>query len=190
MNFNFETERLHIQPMTPMDAKSVFNYRSDANSNRFQGWIPDSLEDVSNFISQKISAELNIPGTWFQFVILLKSEDIIIGDIGMHFNSTMNTEVEIGCTLAREYQGKGYATEALTKIIDYLFFDLHKTHITASIDPRNKSSIKLFERLGFKIEALYVKRFQIRNEWVDDLVYRLSSEEWKPNMSKKPIKVS
>ena len=40
-------------------------------------------------------------------------------------------------TLSLEYQCNGYATEAIIGVIDYLFSNLKKHRITASVDPRN-----------------------------------------------------
>jgi RimJ/RimL family protein N-acetyltransferase len=74
---------------------------------------------------------------------------------------------------------KGYATEALTKIVDYLLNDLNKHRIIASIDPANSDSIRLIERLGFRKEAHFIKSLFFRGEWVDDLIYAILAHEWK-----------
>ena len=54
-------------------------------------------------------------------------------------------QVEVGCTLNKTFQGKGYATEALTAMVNYFFTILKKHRIVASIDPRNTASIRLME---------------------------------------------
>ena len=60
-----------------------------------------------------------------------------------------------------------------------LIFDLKKHRITASIDPRNTSSIRLIERLGFRKEAHFKQSLFFHGEWVDDLIYAMLAEEWK-----------
>ena len=50
----------------------------------YQGWIPNTINDVEGFIG-KISKQINEPKTWFQFVIIEKETQKIIGDIGIHF---------------------------------------------------------------------------------------------------------
>lgn len=168
-----ETRRLLLRPIKPTDSEAVFNYRSDAEINKYQGWIPKSGEDVRDFINHRICKQINVAGTWFQLVIIQKNVCSVIGDIGIHFDAEDHSLAELGITLDWRHQGKGYAREALTVIIDYLFQKLHKQKLVASIDPRNASSIKLFERLGFEKEAFYAKSLFLNGEWVDDLVMGL-----------------
>lgn len=177
---DFYTNRLHIRPVNIEDNKSMFEYRSDSETNRYLNLIPESVEDVSVFIN-RTSNEINIPGTWFQFVIIEQDSGFLIGDIGIHFLEcdSENKQAEIGYTLHKNFRGKGYATEALTEIIDYLLNHLNKHRIMASIDPINIDSIRLIERLGFRKEAHFVKSLFFHGEWVDELIYAILANEWK-----------
>jgi len=176
----FQTKRLYIRPICLEDKSDVFEYRSQVDTYKYLSLIPNDVSDIEKFINQT-SPDFNIPGTWFQFVILLNDNQRLIGDIGLHFLNTSeeNKQVELGYTLNPDFQGKGFANEALTEIIDYLFKVLSKHRITASIDPENTSSINLIEKLGFRKEAHFKKSLFFHGEWVDDLVYALLSEEWK-----------
>lgn len=58
----FKTDRLNIRPVLTEDKESVFEYRSDSETNKYQGWIPKNIEDVEVFIG-KISNEINVPET-------------------------------------------------------------------------------------------------------------------------------
>lgn len=158
-----ETDRLHIRPVSIEDIESIFKYRSDSETNKYQGWIPKKIEEVEAFISG-ISKEINIPETWFQFVIIEQQSNLLIGDLGVHFIDPENKQVEVGCTLDKEYHGKGYATEALRSIIEYLLNTLKKHRIVTSIDPSNLNSIKLVKRLGFRKEAHFVESLFINGE--------------------------
>jgi RimJ/RimL family protein N-acetyltransferase len=174
----FKTNRLYLRPVSIDDKESIFKYRSDSETNKYQGWIPETIEDVEVFIG-KISVEINEPETWFQFVIFEKESDKLIGDIGLHFMDSENKQVEIGCTLNKDYQGKGYAIEALKIILDFLINTLEKHRIVTSIDPENSNSIRLVERLGFRKEAHFVESLFLNGKWVDDIVFALLAREWK-----------
>ena len=172
-----ETKRLFIRPITVDDKHEIFEYRRDKEVNKYQGWIPETIEDVEVFIC-KTSKQINIPDTWFQFVIVDKESKKIVGDLGIHFIDSANKQVEIGCTLTKDFQHKGFATESVMKVIDYLFNDLNKHRIITSIDPDNKNSIRLVERIGFRKEAHFVESLLINGIWVDDLIYALIEKEW------------
>ncbi len=172
-----ETQRLRLRPIRPTDKHALFKYRSDEQTNRFQGWLPKSVADVVDFIA-KNPAHFNKAETWFQLIIIEKASGEIIGDAGIHFMDVENKQCEIGCTLNKHYHAKGFATEALSAVVDYLFKTLHKHRIVASIDPENTSSLKLVERLGFRKEAHFKKSVRLRGKWVDDIVYALLRDEW------------
>lgn len=172
-----ETKRLILRPIALDDKYEIFDYRSDKVSNKYQGWIPKTIDDVESFIG-KISTKINETETWFQFVITEKETHKIIGDLGIHFFDSENKQAEIGCTLNKEFQNKGFATESVKRVIDYLFKELNKHRIIASIDPDNKNSIRLVERIGFRKEAHFVESLLINGKWVDDLIYALLEKDW------------
>ncbi len=162
MNFNeinISTERLILRGIKASDAESMFKYRSNPQIYKFQSWKPQTLEEVKEFIYEKTAKIPNIPDTWYQLGILFKETDELIGDIGIHFIDSDNLQVEIGFTLSLEHQCKGYATEAIIGVINYLFNNLKKHRIIASVDPRNIKSIALLERIQMRKEAHFKKAF-------------------------------
>ncbi|WP_394345729.1 GNAT family N-acetyltransferase [Gelidibacter gilvus] len=159
------------------DNEQVFYYRSDAETNKYQGFVPKVLKEVDEFTARN-PAEFNKPESWFQLVIIKKDINEIIGDIGVRFIGEDDFQCELGCTLSKDHQGKGFATEAMKITIEYLFNSLNKHRIIGSVDPKNCSSIRLLERLNFRKEAHFKESLLIEGEWVDDIVYGLLKDEW------------
>lgn len=176
-DINILTKRLWLRGISLSDAEAVFKYRSDPKVYKFQGLRPKTVEDIYEFINKTAKAP-NIPDTWYQLVIVIKETNEVIGDVGIHFCDLDNYHVEIGYTLASQYQGNGYATEAVIGVINYLFRDLNKHRITASVDPENTRSIALLERIGMRKEAHFKKSILWNNEWTDDVIYGILEEEW------------
>ncbi len=170
-----KTERLILRPVGQNDAMSIFRYRSDAETNKYQGWIPKTIDDLNSFL-KRISPKINMVDTWFQFVIIHGDSSYIIGDLGIHFLD--DEQAEIGCTLEKSQQGKGYASESIKAVINYLFVELNKHRIVGSIDPRNTKSIAMLERLGFRREAHFKESLLINGAWQDDVVYAMLKKEW------------
>lgn len=170
-----KTKRLTLREIMSGDETAVFNYRSDKISNKYQGWIPESIEEVKQFIAQN-PAEFNRAQTWFQLVICFDQK--VIGDIGVHFIDPDNKLCEIGFTLHKDYQGNGFAYEALCALITMLFEKYNKHKVTASTDPNNYNSIKLLNRLQFKKEAHIRESIWFKGKWVDDVIFgALKSDE-------------
>ena len=58
--------------------------------------------------------------------------------------------------MGKEYWGKGYATEAITALIDYAFEHLKMETIVAEVDAANINSIKVLKiELHLPREAQY-----------------------------------
>jgi RimJ/RimL family protein N-acetyltransferase len=55
--------------------------------------------------------------------------------------------------LGRNFWGKGYATEAARRALQFAFDDLNRSHVISLIHPDNKASIRVAERLGEKLEG-------------------------------------
>lgn len=170
-----DTDCLQLRPVAPQDAKAILSYRSDAEANKYQSAILESLNDVYDFIDS-CSSEFNEEDTWFQLVIIHTESEEIIGDVGIHFLD--ESQVEIGCTIAKHMQQKGYATETLITVIDFLFQQMKKHRIIASTDPRNTACIKLLERLSFRKEAHFIESYFHNDEWLDDVQYGIINKEW------------
>lgn len=60
---------------------------------------------------------------------------------------------ELGWVLGREHWGKGYASEAARRALDYAFAEMGRDHVISLIHPHNGPSIRVAERLGEKIEG-------------------------------------
>lgn len=80
-----DTARLLLRSIRSDDAKEIYNYRSDSETNKYQGWILQTIEDVYDFIKNKVSPTIDTIGSWHQLVIIEKEEYKLIGDIGIHF---------------------------------------------------------------------------------------------------------
>ncbi|MCX5784273.1 MAG: GNAT family protein [Elusimicrobia bacterium] len=172
-----KTGRLLLRTVRPSDAEVIFGYRSRPEVSKYQGSMK-SLRHTRRLIELTAGLKPDTPLTWYQLAVLEKESGRLIGDMAIHFKDKENQQAELGYTLAPEYQGKGYATEAVACVIDYLFLELHKHRITASVDPRNKKSVKLLERIGMRKEGCFNKSFWTGKIWADDAVYAVLKEEW------------
>jgi RimJ/RimL family protein N-acetyltransferase len=169
--------------MAAADAAEVYAYRHLPEVRRFQSFEPRSLADVERFIADMHAVGFGDPGPWCQLAIRLGGggqrigERPLIGDLGARVTAEDPRQVEIGFTLAPAYQGRGYATEAVSGLIAHLLGPLRKHRVFASADPRNVRSLTLLERVGMRKEAHFRESFWFKDEWVDDVIYAVMASE-------------
>jgi RimJ/RimL family protein N-acetyltransferase len=78
--------------------------------------------------------------------------DRLVGRVGFHQPDPW-PGFELGWTLGREFWGRGYATEAAQRALDYAFEEMGRDHVISLIDPENAGSIAVAERIGEKLEG-------------------------------------
>ncbi|MCC8153373.1 MAG: GNAT family N-acetyltransferase [Tannerellaceae bacterium] len=172
-----QTDRLMVRLAELEDAEAIYSYRSDVLANKYQGWFPGSIEEVRDYMVH-MPRILDVVDICFQFAIVELTGNRLIGDMGISFTGHEGMQAEIGYTLHPDFQGKGYATEAVNAMMEYLFIVLKKHRIIASVDPRNTASIRLLERLSFRKEAHFRESYFLRGEWTDDVVYAMLEKEF------------
>ena len=88
-------------------------------------------------------------------------------------------QLEVGYSLVPSERGKGYCTEALKIMVEFLFLSKDTNRIQAMTDPRNLASQKALQKAGFKKEGVLRKTLFSRGEWRDASIYSILREDWK-----------
>ncbi len=174
----FETSRLRVRSFTTGDVAAFAAYRADPDVARYQSWSDFTLADAEAFVASLQGEEPGVPGEWFQLALEARSEGTLVGDLALHVDADEPGQAEVGFTLARAQQGKGYATEALTGLLDWAFptFKLHR--VIAITDALNSSAAALLERVGFRREAHFVENVFFKGAWGSEFSFAVLAHEW------------
>jgi len=176
--------RVALRRFHPGDVATFVAYRSSEQVARFQSWdSPYPREAGERFIQEIAKDHPDTPGQWFQFAVGPRATGQLIGDCAAMPQAADPRQCEIGFTIAPDYQGRGYATEAVGLLLNYLFTERGKHRIAAYCDPRNAASVALLERLGMRREGHLRESTWAKGEWTDDLVYGLLRDEWQSGSS-------
>ena len=97
----------------------------------------------------------------------------MIGHFVLFNISKVNRRAEVGYILNREFWGRGYASEVLSRMIRYCFETEGMGRLEADVDPENTGSLKLLERHGFEREGYFRKRWYFRGQWLDSVMFGL-----------------
>jgi RimJ/RimL family protein N-acetyltransferase len=175
--YPLRTERLVLRPVRESDVDTLTAYRNDPQVAALQDWdLPYERERAERLAAAHVGRDDVLPGSPTQ--IGIEHDGELVGDVfvGLHEHGGV---AEIGFTLARAHQGKGYATEALAAIVDDLVERLGVHRVFAQLSPRNEDSIRLLERTGLEFESLAPRSFWWRGTWDDNLVYAMSADGWR-----------
>ncbi|NTW01856.1 MAG: GNAT family N-acetyltransferase [Oscillochloris sp.] len=175
---SIETPRLRVRRLTETDIPAFLAYRNDAEVAWFQSWEVTSAEQARDFLAILDREEPGRPGNGFQFAVALRANDNLIGDVYLRLLDYDLRQGEIGYTLARNWQGQGYAHEAVSAVISYAFSTLGLHRITAIVDQENAPSIKLLERLGMRREGASQQSFFNKGAYRNEFQYAILSAEW------------
>jgi RimJ/RimL family protein N-acetyltransferase len=101
------------------------------------------------------------------FAIIYKGK--LAGSVGLHSQEDIyKHSVELGYFIAEPFWGKGIATVAVDRMLQYGFENLHLHRIFASVFERNVASMRVLEKCGFQKEGIkkdgVIKDGKIMNE--------------------------
>jgi RimJ/RimL family protein N-acetyltransferase len=174
----FETERLVVRPFRPDDAVPFAAYRADPDVARYQSWSDYTIEQAHDFVASLQGEQPGTPGDWFQLAIEVRATGRLAGDLALHLDADDPRQAEVGFTLDRGHQGQGYATEALSAYLGWLFGTLHLHRVIAITDARNGSAQALLMRAGFRQEAHFVDNVFFKGAWGSEHLYAVLEREW------------
>lgn len=175
---HFSSARLLLRRLQRGDVATLHSYRSSPEVARFQSWESFGLDDAARLIAEQSDSEPGVPGTWFQLAIVEKATEIMIGDCGLHCRLDDPRQMELGVTLAPSHQGRGYATEALGCMLDFVFGTLGKHRVSAITAAENGTAASLFRRLGFRQEAHFIEHRWYKGYWDSEFVFAMLRSEW------------
>ena len=165
-----ELQRVRLRQPTVEDAESIYEYGSDAAVARYADWpCRTSIEPLIESIRASAA-------TWgkegqYSWIVATLTENRAIGGVMCRIDGDA---AEIGFLLNQRFWGRGFAGEAATAVIDWLFSLPSITRIWATCDTENAASIRVLEKLGFEREKTLdraVVRPQISPEPRDAYLY-------------------
>lgn len=183
LNFNpfpvLESERLLFKKLENEDVDGVFALRSSEKCMKF---IPrpilDSKEqalELMDLMNSKIDSNETI--NWAVF--LKENPSVFVGYLGHYRIDIENYRSEIGYMILPEFEGKGYATEAVKTIVKYGFEAINLHSIEAVIDPENFASERVLQRCGFVKEAHILENEYYNGKFWDSVIYSLLKRNFK-----------
>ncbi len=146
-----QTSRLILRQLTLDDVNDLAAIYADPVVMRFFG-STYTCESTKQWLEERVF-KCYEQRKWGLWATIYKIDNKLIGRCGLIPQLVDGQEeVEIGYLLAKEYWGKGLATEAACVSRDYGFEKLGKNRLISLIDPDNVASQKVAKKVGLTYE--------------------------------------
>ncbi len=173
-----ETRRLILRKMEKDDTEALLGIFSDPIAMRYFGIIFDRAK-MDEWVKSNLEHQKRYGFSLYS--VILKDNDELIGDCGLETDTIDGqTIVGIGFDFNSSYWGNGYATEAALAVLEYGFTRFNFECISGWIDPDNKPSQRVAERIGMAVER-YVMRGKKKYA-----LYGIKRSAWKANSVSNP----
>lgn len=165
------TERLILRKINEYDYKQAFkNWCSDKEVAKYVMWNHHENEETTKELYNNWISEYDKPFT-FRWVVELNDTHELIGMIDVVKFKKEDKRAEIGYCYGSRYWNKGYATEALKAVIDYLLNIINVELVVSGFEVSNIASGKVMEKAGMKCVG-YLPKWIINKEGKrEDLKY-------------------
>ena len=165
------TSRLDLVPVDTGNARDLWRVLQQPNLREFQDIPRVSVEEFERQVRARPTA-LAAGGTGrFEWLIQERQTGAQIGWVSLRINDRSRDHAELGYSLVTPARHKGYATEALSALVDDVFADTDLGELHACTVPENIASRKVLERVGFVESRLLHGGALVRNRRVDIFLY-------------------
>jgi ribosomal-protein-alanine N-acetyltransferase len=168
----WETERLYLRELGPEYAAAVRAYGL-RSSEYHKPWDPLRPTDFWELpvVAARLHAQTKESDAGTSLCLCLSRKDDpnrIIGVANLR-NIVRGAllSAHVGYALAPDAVGRGYMSEAVTRVVQIAFSEIGLHRVECNIMPRNARSLAVAERTGFAREGLSPRYLRINGRWED-----------------------
>lgn len=163
---SIETERLIIRRMQRSDAEDMYEYAKCAEVTEYLLWKEHASIDYTRAYLSAIQKHYRA-GTYFDYAVVLKEENRMIGTCGFSRIDKADNAAEIGYVINPAYQRRGYASEAVIALMRLGFCDMGMNRIEGRYMVKNLASRKVMEKCGMTFEGVCRELMLVKGRYED-----------------------
>lgn len=160
------TERMTLRRYQPEDADALYRHMgTDPSMYKYSGWNPYATKEMAEETVKRFIQSYDNDEHVYSWV--MDVDDILIGTIGAY--DYENDQIEVGFSVVPAWQGKGYASEALTEVIKYLSENENIPCIKAWCAAENIGSKRVLEKAGMTYVSTEKNGLEVNGKTYDKL---------------------
>lgn len=172
-----QTERLVLRRIEPRDKEDMYAYSRSEETTRYLLWNPHPDADYTGQYIDYLEERYSL-GDFYDWAVVLKEENRMIGTCGFTQIDTVNDTAEIGYVIHASFCGYGYATEAAREIIRFGFQRMRLARISALCMRENIASLRVMEKCGMHKEGLLRSAIAVKGRREDLILAALTRADF------------
>ena len=172
-----ETSRFVLRKMSLDDTDDMFEYSKNAEVTKYLSWSPHPEKQYTfeylTYIQDRYKT-----GDFYDWAIVCKDTQKMIGTCGFTCFDFPNNSAEIGYVINPDYHGQGIATEVSARVIRYGFEMLALERIECKFMMENRASLRVMEKNGMTFEGIRRSGMLVKGEYRNIGVCSILKEEF------------
>jgi len=165
------TPRLDLLPVGAANARELWRVLQQPNLREFQDIPRVAVEEFERQVRARPQTLASGTTGRFEWLIRERQSGASLGWVSVRINDRTREHAELGYSLVTAARHKGYATEALSALLDEVFETTELGELHACTVPENSASRRVLERVGFVESRLLHGGALVRNRRVDIFLY-------------------
>lgn len=163
---------INLRPLEPEDLQFLYDSENDEINWKVSGTqVPYSKFILKNYIEN--SHQDIYEAKQLRLVIEDKQTKETVGMIDLFDFEPLHKRAGIGILVLKQFQNKGFASEAIQLLISYAFYTLNLHQLFANITTDNKNSIRLFEKFNFHLIGIKKDWIFYNQKFYNEATYQL-----------------
>jgi len=173
-----QTKRLILRQWDDADLQPFAEMCGDSEVMEF---FPQLLTEVESYSLANRMRSLIADRGWGFWAVEVPDQARFIGYVGLHIpraSMPFHPCVEVGWRLAKEYWGRGYATEAARASLDYAFAHLDLKEVVSFTTTRNLRSQAVMKKIGMTFDRHFMHpELDVSSPLREHVLYKVSAAQ-------------
>jgi RimJ/RimL family protein N-acetyltransferase len=144
------TARLDLMLLAPAGARALVA-GVNHNGTKWAAGYPLASSLLRAELTLAAAAQKRPLGSFGTYQVIRRADGHVIGDVGFMGPPDATGAVSVGCAITEDARGQGYATEALTAVLEWVRDQPGLTCVLADTTRSNLASQRLLERVGLHL---------------------------------------
>ncbi|HET6226698.1 MAG TPA: GNAT family protein [Bacteroidia bacterium] len=176
---HLQTTRLTLREVSFVDLSAIHELLTLKETDQYNTLgIPKTIDATTQWVYEWSEEKASIDRSSYTFTIELNDDRAFVGLIAIQLGNPKYKKGTVWFKLHPHHWNKGYASEALKKLLHFAFNKLHLHRIEAGCAVENIASKKVLEKVGMIQEGLCRANLPIRGEWVDNYEFAMLETDY------------